>query len=107
MKTRISKLDFGNGIHRYIIAHKEHWWSRWRYVMDEKYPRLFTSEEIKAMEEQTMDYNHIVHWGQIDVFPHITISLGYVDEFGNECDDAMMIYIGWLVYDFQIIIERK
>lgn len=51
MKTRISKLYFGNGIHRYIIAHKEHWWSRWRYVMDGKYPRLFTSEEIKAMEE--------------------------------------------------------
>lgn len=51
MKTRISKLYFGNGIHRYIIAYKEHWWSRWHYVMDGEHPRFFTFEELKAMEE--------------------------------------------------------
>ena len=32
--------------------------------------------------------------GQMEIFPHISISLGYVDEFGNDCDDAVLIFIG-------------
>lgn len=49
MKHRISKLYFGDGIHLYIIKYKEHWWSRWHYVMDGRCPRLFTEDDLKAM----------------------------------------------------------
>lgn len=51
MKTRLHQLYFGDGIIRYTIEQKAHWWSRWHYMMDGKYPRLFTREELKAMEE--------------------------------------------------------
>ena len=54
-----------------------------------------------------MKFSGIIHVGQIDIFPHITISLGYVDEFGNYCDDAVLIYIGWFVFDLCIEIPRK
>lgn len=46
MKTRISKLYFGDGVIRYTIQHKEHWWQKWYFMMDGQYPRLFTSEEV-------------------------------------------------------------
>lgn len=52
MRTkRITALYFGEGIKRYLVEYRKHWWQRWHYVMDGRYPRLFTSEEIKAMEE--------------------------------------------------------
>ena len=54
-----------------------------------------------------MKFTGIIHVGQIDIFPHITISLGYVDESGNDCDDAVLIYIGWFVFDLCIEILRK
>ena len=54
-----------------------------------------------------MKLTGIIHVGQIDIFPHITISLGYVDEFGNDCDDAVLIYVGWFVFDLCIEIPRK
>ena len=54
-----------------------------------------------------MKLTRIIHVGQIDIFPHITISLGYVDEFGNDCDDAVLIYVGWFVFDLCIEIPRK
>lgn len=55
MRRKIIELYFGDGHHlsiRYIVRYKEHWWSRWHYLMDGRYPRLFTSEEIKAMKEE-------------------------------------------------------
>lgn len=54
-----------------------------------------------------MKFTGIIHVGQMEIFPHITISFGYVDEFGNERDDAAMIYVGWLVFDLRIEIPRK
>ena len=33
-----------------------------------------------------MKFTRIIHEGQMEIFPHITISIGYVDEFGNDCD---------------------
>lgn len=54
-----------------------------------------------------MKFTGIIHVGQIDIFPHITISLGYVDEFGSDCDDVVLIYIGWFVFDLCIEIPRK
>lgn len=53
-----------------------------------------------------MKITPIVHVGQMDIFPHITVSLGYVDEFGNEHDDATLIYIGWLSFDLCIEIPK-
>lgn len=54
-----------------------------------------------------MKFSRIIHEGQMEIFPHITISLGYVDEFGNDCDDAVLIFIGWFVFDLCIEIPRK
>lgn len=54
-----------------------------------------------------MKFTKIIHIGQMELFPHITVSLGYVDEYGNDCDDAILIYIGWLVFDLCIEIPRK
>ena len=49
MKTRISRLYFGDGIIRYIIEHKKHWWSKWYFVMDDDAPRFFSIEELKLL----------------------------------------------------------
>ena len=54
-----------------------------------------------------MKFSRIIHQGQMEVFTHITISIGYVDEFGNDCDDAVLIFIGWLVFDLCIEIPRN
>lgn len=53
------------------------------------------------------EYNHIFHPGQIALFPHITISLGYIDDLGNERDDAAIVFIGWMIYDFQFTISKR
>jgi hypothetical protein len=44
-KTKISKLILGDTI-RYTVEKKFHWWERWHYIMDGRYPRLFTKEEL-------------------------------------------------------------
>ena len=51
-----------------------------------------------------MKFSRIIHEGQMEIFPHITINIGYVDEFGNNCYDAVLIIIGWLVFDLCIEI---
>ena len=55
MKTRITALYFGDGIKRYLVEHREHWWQRWHYVMDGHYPRLFTWSEVKEIKEEKYD----------------------------------------------------
>lgn len=37
------------GIIRYTIEHKEHWYSKWHFMMDCDYPRLFSAEELKLL----------------------------------------------------------
>ena len=54
-----------------------------------------------------MKFTRIIHVGQMEIFPHITISIGYVDDFCKECDDAVLIFIGWLVFDICIEIPRN
>ena len=54
-----------------------------------------------------MKFSRLIHEGQIEIFPHITISIGYVVEFGNDCYDAVLIFIGWLVFDLCIEIPRN
>ncbi len=51
-----------------------------------------------------MKFSRIIHEEQMEIFPHITINIGYVDEFGNNCYDAVLIIIGWLVFDLCIEI---
>lgn len=48
-KTRISELYMGEGVIRYTIEHKDQWYSRWYFMMDGNYPRLFSSEELKIL----------------------------------------------------------
>lgn len=48
-KIRISKLYFGEGIIMYTVEHKVHWYSRWHFMMDGNYPRLFSAEELKLI----------------------------------------------------------
>lgn len=48
-KTRISKLYFGEGIIRYIIEYKDHWYSKWHFVIDGDYPQLFSEENLKLL----------------------------------------------------------
>lgn len=54
-----------------------------------------------------MKFTGIINVGQIDIFPHITISLGYIDEFGSDCENAILIFVGWFVFDLCIEIPRK
>ena len=54
-----------------------------------------------------MKFSRIIHEEQMEIFPHITINIGYVDEFGNNCYDAVLIIIGWLVFDLCIEIPRN
>lgn len=54
-----------------------------------------------------MKFSRIINKEQIEIFPHITINIGYVDEFGNDCYDAVLIFIGWLVFDLCIEIPIK
>ena len=54
-----------------------------------------------------MKFSRTIHEEQIEIFPHITINIGYVDEFGNNCYDAVLIIIGWLVFDLFIEIPRS
>ena len=44
-KRKITALILGDCI-RYTIQQKEHWWNRWNYIFDGKYPRLFSYEEV-------------------------------------------------------------
>ena len=54
-----------------------------------------------------MKFTRIIHEGQMEILPHITISLGYVDELGNVCYDAVVIFIGCFVFDLCIEIPRN
>ncbi len=54
-----------------------------------------------------MKFSRIINEEQLEIFPHITINIGYVDEFGNNCYDAVLIIIGWLVFDLCIEIPRN
>lgn len=54
-----------------------------------------------------MKFTRIIHEGQMEIFPHITISMGYVDEYGNDCDDAVLIFIGWFVFDLCFFFPRN
>ena len=45
MKRKISCLLLGEQ-YRYIVQKKAHWWNRWHYILDGKYPRLFTLAEL-------------------------------------------------------------
>lgn len=53
-----------------------------------------------------MKFTRIIHIGQMELFPRVTVCLG------SECDDgtytdSTLIYIGWLVFDLCIEIPRK
>lgn len=59
-KTRISKLYFGEGIIRFTIEHKDHWYSKWHFMMDGKYPRLFSKDELELLGyRQNIDSDYI------------------------------------------------
>lgn len=42
MKIKATRLLIGEA-HYYVVQTKKHWWSRWHYIYDGAYPRLFTS----------------------------------------------------------------
>jgi len=48
-KTKIHELIIGDEI-RYTVEKKFHWWERWHYIEDGRYPRLFTKEELIKFE---------------------------------------------------------
>jgi hypothetical protein len=49
MKHKINMLALGDGIIRYTVQTKNHWWNRWRYIMDGNQPQLFSREGLKKM----------------------------------------------------------
>lgn len=61
MKTRLHKLYFGDGIIRYFVEQKAHWWSRWHYIMDGMLPRLFTKDELKSLGYEKDNQSRPVH----------------------------------------------
>ena len=46
MKIQFSQLIIGDCL-RYTVKKKEHWWNRWHYIYDGRYPRLFSEEELE------------------------------------------------------------
>lgn len=32
--------------YRYTVQQREHWWNKWHYIYDGRYPRLFTLAEL-------------------------------------------------------------
>lgn len=49
MKYKISMLAMGDGIIRYTIQTKAHWWNKWHYIMDGNQPQLFREEDLKKI----------------------------------------------------------
>ena len=45
MKQKISELIIGDVL-RYTVQTKKHWWSRWHFIMDGTFPRLFKADEL-------------------------------------------------------------
>lgn len=54
-----------------------------------------------------MEHSFITHWEQIDLLPHITITLAPVDEFGIEHHDRVVVIFGWLAFDIQLVIHTE
>lgn len=57
MKIKIEKLNFpipiGGSISRYIVKYRSHWWNKWKYIMDNGNPQLFTNDYIlKAFSKE-------------------------------------------------------
>lgn len=46
MRYKITPLLIGD-CERFTVETKEHWWNRWHFIFDGKYPRLFSSEDLK------------------------------------------------------------
>lgn len=49
IRRKITGLYLGEGIIRYTVQNKFKWWQRWHYMMDGKYPRLFSAEELQLL----------------------------------------------------------
>ena len=49
VKRRITELYLGNNIIRYTVENKFRWWQRWHFIMDGRYPRLFSREELELL----------------------------------------------------------
>ena len=49
VRRKITALYLGEGIIRYTVQNKFKWWQRWQYVMDGRYPRLFSAEELRLL----------------------------------------------------------
>ena len=57
MKRKITCLLLGDE-YRYTCQRKEHWWNRWHYIYDGRYPRLFTlADLIKLHIISTEEYD--------------------------------------------------
>lgn len=50
MKYRVTSLLISDMI-RFTVETKNHWWNRWNFIFDGKYPRLFNSEELKKLSK--------------------------------------------------------
>ena len=46
MRYKVTQLLIGD-VQRYTVQTREHWWSKWHYIMDGQYPRLFSNKELK------------------------------------------------------------
>lgn len=50
MKYRVTSLLISDMV-KFTVETKNHWWNRWNFIFDGKYPRLFNSEELKKLSK--------------------------------------------------------
>ena len=52
MKYRVTSLLISDMVRFTVETKKNHWWwNRWNFIFDGKYPRLFSSEELKKLSK--------------------------------------------------------
>ena len=50
MKYRVTSLLISDMV-KFTVETKNHQWNRWNFIFDGKYPRLFSSEELKKLSK--------------------------------------------------------
>ena len=51
MKYRVTSLLISDMV-KFTVETKNHWWwNKWNFIFDGKYPRLFSSEELKKLSK--------------------------------------------------------
>lgn len=63
MKYRVTSLLISDMV-RFTVETKNHRWNRWNFIFDGKYPRLFSSEELKKYFKISVVYKDDIYFAE-------------------------------------------